>query len=147
MTSSTKYPDDYERLIALIPQSGRAGTLGGEIMRAVKVLSKGKAHSVEALRFLTKVGVLSNDEKDLHSQLTNLCETQGEEPNEAIVLALETLTDRAISLILLYPDLEYVENEDGFAGCPEPDASAEGARKSSRRTQRTSARRTTSYNI
>lgn len=144
MTSSTKYPDDYERLIALIPQSGRAGTLGGEIMRAINVLSKGKPNSAEALRFLTKVGVLSNEEKDLYSQLTNLCETQGEEPSEAKVLVLETLTDRAISLILLHPDLEYVENEYGFEGCePDPDST----RKSSRRTQRTSARRTTSYNI
>ena len=145
MTSSY----DYERLIALIPQSGRAETLGGEIMRALNVISKGKAHRTEALHFLTKVGVLSKDEKDLYSQLTNLCETQGEEPSKAIVLALETLADRAISLILLHPDLEYVENEDGFVGCePEPDASAAATRtKSSRRTQRTSARRTASYNI
>jgi len=143
MTTSTKYPDDYERLIALIPQSGRAGTLGGEIMRAINVLSKGKPNSAEALRFLTKVGVLSNNEKDLHSQL-NVDETQGEEPSEAKVLVLETLTDRAISLILLHPDLEYVENEYGFEGCePDPDST----RKSSRRTQRTSARRATSYNI
>ena len=145
MTLSTKFPDDYERLIALIPPSGRAETLGGEIMRAVKVLSQGKTHRAEALRFLMKVGVLSNgDEKDLHSQLTNLDETQGEEPNENRVLALETLTDRAISLILMHPDLEYVENEVGFVGCPEPDASAEATRtRSSRRT----ARRATSYNI
>ena len=113
MTSSY----DYERLIALIPQSGRAETLGGEIMRALNVISKGKAHRTEALHFLTKVGVLSKDEKDLYSQLTNLCETQGEEPSKAIVLALETLADRVISLILLHPDLEYVENEDGFVGC------------------------------
>jgi hypothetical protein len=140
--------DDYERLIALIPPSGKAETLGGEIMRAVNVLSKGKTNRVEALSFLTKVGVLSKEDKDLHSQL-NVGETQGEEPSEAKVLALETLKERAISLILLHPDLEYVENEDGFVGCePEPDASAEATRtKSSRTTQRTSARRTASYNI
>ena len=144
-SSSTKYPDDYERLIALIPLSGRAATLGGEIMRATNVISKGKPNSVEGLNFLTKVGVLSKDEKDLFSQLTNLDETQdGEQPSEAKVLALETLTNRTISLILLHPDLEYVENEDGFEGCdPDPDST----RKSSRRTQRTSARKTTSYNI
>jgi hypothetical protein len=138
MTLSTNYPDDYERLIALIPQSGKAETLGGEIMRAVNVLSKGKTNRLEALSFLTKVGVLSKEDKDLHSQL-NVGGTQGEEPNENRVLALETLADRAISLILMHPDLEYVENEGGFVGCePEP----ESTRKSSRRTARA-----TSYNI
>ena len=87
MNSSTKYADDYERLIALVPQSGRAETIGGEIMRAINVISKGKANSVEALRFLTKVGVLCKEDKDLHSQL-NVGETHGEEPSEAKVLAL-----------------------------------------------------------
>ena len=146
MNSSTKYADDYERLIALVPQSGRAETIGGEIMRAINVISKGKANSVEALHFLTKVGLLCKEDKDLYSQL-NVDETQGEEPSEARVLALETLADRAISLILMHPDLEYVDNEDGFIGCePELDASGEGTRtRSSRRTRRTSA--TTPYNI
>ena len=147
MNSSTKYPEEHARLIALIPESGRAATLGGEIMRAINVISKGKPNSVEALNFLTRVGVLSIEENDLHSRL-NVDETQGgEQPSEAKVLALETLTDRAISLLLLHPDLEYVENEDGFVGCePEPDASGEGTRtRSSRRTRRTSA--TTPYNI
>jgi len=114
MSSSSTYPEDYERLVKLIPSNGKSDTLGGEIMRAVKQLSAPQEIQVlEAINFLTKFGIIPEDETDLYAKLDCLGERMSE-PTEGEKLALETLADRAIALLLAHPDLEYVQNEDNF---------------------------------
>jgi hypothetical protein len=142
MTSKT-YADDYERLVQLAPSSGKAETLGGEIMRAVKVVSKAQltnhggqeTNSLEALNFLTKFGVISKDENNLYAKLASLDDKNNKtEPTDEMELALDTLVDRAIAIILANPDLEFVENEDGFVGCdPDPCVTKTKTRKSTRK--------------
>ncbi len=111
MSSSSTYPEDYERLVKLIPSSGKSDTLGGEILRAVKHLSE-PIHFRDALNFLVKFHLISKDE-DLYAKLVCVDESMSES-TEGKKLALETLTDRAVALLLAHPDLEYVENEVNF---------------------------------
>ena len=115
MSFSSTYPEDYERLVKLIPSSGKSDTLGGEIMRAVKHLSAAPQgiHVLDSINFLAKFHLISKDEEDLYAKVACIDESMSE-PTEGKKLALETLTDRAVALLLANPDLEYVENEDNF---------------------------------
>ena len=116
MSSSSNYPEDYERLCQL-----NSDTLGGEIMRAVQQIGSNPqgshSHRLAAINFLTKFGVISKDENDLYAKLVSLDENK-RAPTGEIKSALETLTDRAVALLLAHPDLEFIESEhkDSFVG-------------------------------
>jgi hypothetical protein len=112
MSSSSNYPEDYERLCQL-----KSDTLGGEIMRAVKEVASNPqgSHRLAAINFLTKFGVISKDENDLYAKLVSLDENKSD-PTEEKKSALERLTDRAVALLLAHPDLEFIEVEDTFDG-------------------------------
>ncbi len=139
MSSSLTYPEDYERLVKLIPSNGKSDTLGGEIMRAVKQLSAPQGiHVLESINFLTKFGIIPEDETDLYAKLDCLDERISE-PTERKKLALETLADRAIALLLAHPDLEYVQNEDNFIR-----AHSTAVRKSARNLRKFSLKKASS---
>lgn len=134
---SSTYPEDYERLVKLIPSSGKADTLGGEIMRAVKHLIHGLDARLDAINFLTKFRLISKDE-DLYAKLVCVDESMSES-TEVKKLAFKTLTDRAVALLLAHPDLEYVENGVNFIRAHDT-----AIRKSARNLRKPSVKRSSS---
>ena len=69
MSSSSNYPEDYERLCQL-----KSDTLGGEIMRAVKEVASNPqgSHRLAAINFLIKFGVISKDENHTYTKTSSI---------------------------------------------------------------------------
>eukprot|EP00984_Skeletonema_dohrnii_P029306 scaffold19795_cov62-Skeletonema_dohrnii-CCMP3373.AAC.1 len=141
MSSSSNYPEDYDRLCQL-----KSDTLGGEIMRAVNEVASNPqgSHRLAAINFLTKFGVISKDENDLYAKLVSLDENK-RAPTEEIKSALEMLTDRAVALLLAHPDLEFIENEDTFAFDGATSTSSTTIRKSARNLRKAPLKSASSF--
>mmetsp|Transcript_38467 Transcript_38467/g.69330 ORF Transcript_38467/g.69330 Transcript_38467/m.69330 type:complete len:203 (+) Transcript_38467:130-738(+) len=116
-----KYQNDYDRLVDLVPEGGKADTLAGEIMRAVTKLNHNfytngtLNNSLDAINFLAMASVFDENDDILATMYPYAkkgmrkdydCTFNGDE----VQMAVEHMVDRAIEFILAYPDLEYAEN-------------------------------------
>lgn len=116
-----KYQEDYERLLELMPASGKAATVAGELIRSMSRLSydfynNGMGNNTSgALAFLHLQGVFDNEDDDecigvIHPY-TRGRTYGGNYDGDKLQAAMEKMVDLALKHIKDNPELEIKPNE------------------------------------
>lgn len=124
---SGKYQAEYDRLIELMPPSGNAATVAGELMRAISRLgydlyNNGMVNNTSgAVNMLLEKGAIEHDVWAVIYPFTRGRLYEGNYNGDMLQVAIETAVDRTIEHILVNPGLETQANSEDMFEWQEPD--------------------------
>ena len=126
-----RYQAEYDRLVELMPDMGKADTVAGELIRATSKLgydfyNNGMGNNTSgAINFLAEAGVFPTFHDDetystVYEYTRGQC-YQGRYEGDCLHCAIERTTDRTIEFILANPELETKPNDTDMHDLSEPD--------------------------
>jgi len=113
-----QYQAQYDRLVKLMPASGRCDTLAGELIRSVSRLgydfyNNGMGNNTSgAANFLRDRGAISPEVYDTIYPYTRGRLYRGHYQGDELQLALERAVDQTVEFITRNPQLVMMDNKD-----------------------------------